>query len=238
MRQRFIIGFNWMSAGMAVCWALASQARAVTLDDVDFWVGTGTNKAAFVLDWADGRAPLLWGYQWNGVATAKQMFHDIVAADARLFAKTSDQFGFGEFISGIGYDRDGDGFALSDGTVFDAGGLFQGPAGDTATALDADDSYAEGLFSAGFWAYYIADGNPYLGDTWDEAQAGISDTMLTPGGFQGIRFAPGFDSAAPTTQPTPAQPGAAAAVVPEPGMLVMLVIGAAGIAVRRRRGES
>jgi hypothetical protein len=213
---------------------LGPAAQAVTLDDVDFWVGTGANKTGFVLDWADGKSPLIWGYQWDGVATAQQMFHDLVAADARLFAKTSDQFGFGEFISGIGYDRDNDGFALSDGTVFDAGGLFQGLAGDTATAVDTDDSYAEGLFSAGFWAYYIADGNPYLGDTWDEAQVGISDTILTNNGFQGIRFAPGFASGAPTTEPIPAQ-GAAANAVPEPAMLVMLAMSAAGLVVRSRR---
>ncbi len=209
-----------------------STAKAVTFDDIEFWVGSGPNQTAFVLDWNDGRPALLWGYQWEGVTSAKTMFHDVVAADPRLFGKVSNQFSFGEFIYGIGYDRDGDGFALSDGTVFTQG-LFDGPATDGAFSLDADDSYMEG-FNSGFWAYYIAAGNPYAGGAWEESQFGLGDTILTDGGFQGIRFAPGFASGPPVDEPVPATGAVGVVSVPEPGMVVMLGMGVMGLMLRRR----
>ncbi|MEX2212620.1 MAG: hypothetical protein WD768_00735, partial [Phycisphaeraceae bacterium] len=134
------------------------KAHALTLDDITFYVGTGANRAGLVIDWADGLDPLIWGYRWDGAATSQQMFHDIVMADPRLFAKVSNQFSFGEFIFGIGYDRDDDGFAISDSTVF-TDGLFEGNATDGATASDADDSYVEG-FNTGFIASFVSNGNP------------------------------------------------------------------------------
>jgi len=211
----------------------AAEARAVTLDDVQFWVGQGQNRSGFVVDWNDGKTPLLWGYRWDGTATAHDLFFDLVAADDRLFAKAS-VFSFGTLINGVGYDRDDDGFAISDGTVF-TDGLSVGPPSDGASATDSDDSYLEG-FVSGFFGYYFADGNPFLGDDWEEAQVGIGDMVLTDGGFQGIRFRTGFASEPPTLPV--AAPGAGSggggAAMPEPSAAVMLVCGAVGLCLRRR----
>lgn len=213
-----------------------TDAHAITLDDVQYWVGQGQNQAGFVVDFNDGRSPLLWGYQWDGAGTAEQMVLDLVAADSRLFAKAT-VFNFGGpdvlLINGVGYDRDNDGFALDDGTTF-TDGLSIGPASDGAMAADSDDSYAEG-FDTGFWSYYIGDGNPYLGGMWTDAQTGISQTPLVDGGFQGIRFAPGFVSGPPVNEPTPAPaPGTVAAPLPEPAAVVLLAVSALGLCLRRR----
>ena len=64
------------------------SAKAATFDDIQFWTGSGTNRAAVVIDWKDGKNPgaLLWGYRWNGAATGLDMLKGVVTADKRLFA--------------------------------------------------------------------------------------------------------------------------------------------------------
>src|SRR5687767_13977061 len=136
------------------------------------------------------------------------MFAAVVAADPRLFAKRKT-FSFGPANLGIGYDTDGDGFGISDGTTFDPGtGIAQGieNQADGATATDPDDHYREGWFSA-YFAYYTADTNPYsAGGTWSESQVGAITRTLTNGSWDGLSFAPNFAGTTPT-QPIP---------VPEP----------------------
>ena len=61
---------------------LASKSPAVSLDDIQFWIGSGTNRAALVMEWTTPEsfgyttvpAPiadksLVWGYRFNGTAT-------------------------------------------------------------------------------------------------------------------------------------------------------------------------
>ena len=101
-----------------------------SLDDIEFWVGSGTNQAALLLDW-DGESStdqsLAWGYRWDGTATGEDMLLQILSADARLFAKTSAGGPIGIAVYGLGYDNDDDGvFAIDDGTLFDSNGIHVG----------------------------------------------------------------------------------------------------------------
>ncbi len=209
----------------------SAKGHAITISEIDFWVGSGANQTALVIDWKDGKQPLIWGYQWDGVVTAEQMFLDVVAADDRLYARTS-QFVWGMSIIGVGYDRNDDGFALSDGTLF-INGIFDGPPSDGAAATDAEDSYVEG-WNTGFWGFFVADGNPYLDDdAWGFADAGLSDTELVNGSFLGFAFAPDFDGG-PPNEPIPAAPGASLQPIPEPASLLMLGMGALALIIRRR----
>ena len=212
----------------------SQRAQALTLDDITFYVGSGSNRAGMVIDWADGRDPLIWGYRWDGAATGEDMFRDIAMADPRLFAKISDQFAFGDFIFGIGYDRDDDGFGISDATVF-TDGLFVGPATDGATATDADDSYVEG-FNTGFFGYFVASGSPYDGGSWGFAPVGISDRVLSDGDFDGFAFAPGFNGGEPAL-PVPATGGSAGGNngVPEPTTFMFGCVAIAVVGMRRKR---
>ena len=52
-------------ASIAAAIALAAPAaRAFAMEDIHFWAGEGTNRAAVVVDWsADGAAPLAWGFR-------------------------------------------------------------------------------------------------------------------------------------------------------------------------------
>jgi hypothetical protein len=76
-----------------------SKSSAITLDDIQLWTGSGTNRAALVIEWstpeslADTTVPapvadktLVWGYRFNGTATATEMFNAIVAANPGLYA--------------------------------------------------------------------------------------------------------------------------------------------------------
>ena len=93
-----------------------SKSPAVSLDEIQFWTGSGTNRAALVVEWSTPEsfgpssvpAPvadksLVWGYRFNGTNTAAQMLQAIAAADPRLHVV--DFTGWGStFIVGIGYD--------------------------------------------------------------------------------------------------------------------------------------
>jgi hypothetical protein len=205
------------SAVALACSALSSAA-AVSFNDVQFWAGTGANRAALVIDFNDAKAPesLVWGYRWNGAATGEDMFVAVVAADPRLYAKRK-AFSFGTANLGIGYDTNGNGFAISDGTAFDpVTGIAAGNENqaDGATPTDPVDHYREG-WNTGFFDYFTADANPYGGTgTWAESQVGAGSRNLVDGSWDGLSFAPDFAGVAP---------GEPTAAVPEPtaGLLAL-----------------
>ena len=106
-----------------------SKSPAVSFNDVQFWIGSGTNRAALVVEWSTPEssfgstvpAPvanksLVWGYRFNGPASAAQMFIALLAADPRFYAvgNIDPQYGLG--ITGIGYHLGGGGDAgITDG---------------------------------------------------------------------------------------------------------------------------
>ena len=197
---------------------LASVAVATPFDfdRIEYWVGTGTNRAALVIDWVEDSSDppaLAWGYRWDGTATGRDMLLAVVAADARLFAKLGDTPANPIRVFGLGYDGDDDGlFALDDDTAFDADGIaYTGPA-DLAMSLDADDAYAEGWFT-GFWHYGIAASNPYDGGNWSDTSLGMVGRVLADGAWDSWTFEastmPPFNAFAenPAAAPPPYRPG-------------------------------
>ena len=85
-----------------------SQLRAdasFTFDDIQYWVGNGSNKAALVIEWHDGDRPdaMVWGYRWDGEATGHDMIVAIAQADPRLVLLTQYTGWMGYTIDGIGY---------------------------------------------------------------------------------------------------------------------------------------
>ena len=98
-----------------------SQLRAdasFTFDDIQYWVGNGSNKAALVIEWHDGNRPdaMVWGYRWDGEATGHDMIVAIAQADPRLVLLTQytgwrgytiDGIGYGESRLNISYDLEG-----------------------------------------------------------------------------------------------------------------------------------
>lgn len=149
-----------------------SKTSAVSLDEIQFWTGSGTNRAALVVEWSTPEsfggstvhAPVadktqVWGYRFNGSATVTQMFMAILAADPRLYVVIDDTYG--TYVDAIGYNQDGSGVnGLTDGstTNFFAQGILINPTVDVdaATPLNSGDLYWGGVYGPNW-------------ETWTEA---------------------------------------------------------------------
>lgn len=220
----------------------AAAATVDSFDDLEFFVGSGANTAAFVVDWRDGLDPLAWGYRFDGPATGEDMLRAVVAADPSFFARIGTAGSFGIPLYGLGYDRDGDGFGIDDGTPFPGGlavtGIPDGDFLDDDAPADADDSYEEGFFT-GFFAYLNGVGEPFDGGTWTVAGTGVSGRTLVDGAYDALVWDPAFlaftgdGSGAFPDQPVAA--AAPSAVVPEPSTLLLAGLGTAGLGLIRRR---
>lgn len=209
---------------------LVAKTSAVSLDDIQFWTGAGTNRAALVVEWTTPEsmtnstvpAPiadqsLVWGYRFNGTATATQMLLAILAADPRFYVVDYDGWG-ATFIVGIGYNLAGGGaLGLTDGTAtnyFTNNFLTNYTVNiDAAWPLNPNDLYWGGFNGPSweFWtelgdaggflncpdrgtnAYWTPDdpSNPYSGThgQWALAQYGLDDLYLTNGSWIGFSVA-------------------------------------------------
>jgi len=203
---------KWQIVAACVC-ALAPtllRAEPFTFDDVDYWTGTGANRAALVIDWVENSTEppaLAWGYRWDGTATGRDMLLAIVAADDRLFAKLGDSPANPVRVFGLGYAIDDDGdFGVEDDTAFDESGIAFGSAPFfPASSTDADDYYAEG-WTFGFWHYSVAPTNPYNGGNWSDINVGMAGRMLADGAWDSWTFSPTFNFSSFAENPRPAPP--------------------------------
>jgi hypothetical protein len=72
-----------------------------TADDVDYWVGSGSNSAVLVIDFhdANGITSYAWGFHFDGMTDGETMLNAIAAADPAL-----DVVIGGGFLSDITYN--------------------------------------------------------------------------------------------------------------------------------------
>ncbi|MCR9200326.1 MAG: PEP-CTERM sorting domain-containing protein [Planctomycetaceae bacterium] len=208
-----------------------ASAGVMDFDDLVIWAGSGSNEAALVVDWRDSRPSLAWGFRWDGAATGEDMMRAIVAEDEDFYASINDRSIFGNFVSGLGYDRDGDGFSVTSGVAFDADGLFVGDTPIDGIADDADDSYGESSPSNfGFWEYFVSVDNPFDGGSWNSSSVGFSVRMLSDGDWDAWVY-PGFIG----NDPPPAPLAAGATPVPEPSTWAAFALLTTGYVIRRTR---
>ncbi len=166
--------------------SLSAASHGVSFDDVSFWVGTGSNRAAFVLDFNDGLTPTsyLWGFRWDGEATGESMLRAIDVADSNIdFAL--------DFFGAFGYSL------------------------NTARYLPTSQGYVhEQAFSdvsERYWSYWTSTEGS---NTWGFAPSGMSQRTLQDGDVDGWAFSnTGYSAVAPTT-PVAAvpEPGSLAAI--------------------------
>lgn len=181
------------------------SVNAATFQDIQFWVGSGTNQAGFEIDWNDGttNSAYIWGYRWNGDANGEQMLDAIVAADPRLYAEVSGTTQYGTALFGLGLDHNADQvFPLNPALLFNTNHFaFTDYAGvnDNRTAVDAGDRWQEGWLSAGYWSYWLSTDSRLAEDfsDWDYSGLGMTGRVLANGDWDGWGFAPHFNGVPP-----------------------------------------
>jgi hypothetical protein len=201
--------------------AVSVHVRALSLDDVQFWTGSGTNRAALIIHWSapevrnNSSVPnpaaeksIAWGYRWNGDASAQDMFNAIVAADHRLFVTTSTAGQFGTSIYGIGYDLNNNGvFGVRLGTnVFAENAftnglhIFDSEDPDAGQSLDAGDLFWSGFFGPSWEVWQEQGGTGGFTNSPDRGPDRYwtsTDPMFFSTGFHGewdLSFGLGFIS--------------------------------------------
>jgi hypothetical protein len=102
---------------------LQAQNLVTNFEDVTFWTGTGSNRAALVLDFDTGsdRVSVAWGYRWDGLAVMEDMLFALAGSitgsgqppaptpgsDARLAANLVYYEGSGFFLNYLTFDSRG-----------------------------------------------------------------------------------------------------------------------------------
>lgn len=196
-------------------WNHLSAQTLVDFDSIQFWVGSGSNRAAMVIDWKDAsESSFGWGYRWNGEATGYDMIRAIAG-------------NIGTNLNPAVPDEGGD-VALTLLTKEFPFGLVV----DTLRYEFGPVTLAEGGFdpnTSGYWAYYIADGITKLPGIWESSNVGMTDRILANNSWDAWTWAENFDATVPV---------APIAAIPEPGITVLFLAGGLLIvlvAIRRRR---
>lgn len=112
--QRTVQGIvrNDLKSAKTMVKAATPLDTTFTFQDIQFWVGEGTNKAAIVLSWHDGSTTnpdhIVWGYKWPAgeTRTGLDMIKAIASADKRALLLIQNTGSMGYTVNGIGYDED------------------------------------------------------------------------------------------------------------------------------------
>jgi hypothetical protein len=216
-----------MTAGLLTLAIGASSAFAGTsnFDNIQYWVGTGSNQAGFVVDFRQGPgSDLLWGYRFNGSATAWDMFRAITGSTTIVnagYAMPTPPAGADSRLS----------VSVSSYTPFPG---FDPPANlfvDTIsyTGTGGAPVYARTGDYLVSWAFLESSD----GTTWAEGSPSAMATSLTYNHFYAWSFSGQY--LPPDYNFTYTAPGALTPVsVPEPTALSLLVLGGVGVLLRRR----
>ena len=175
----------------------ATEETAFSFDDILFWVGEGTNRAALVVDWYDEELDhaLVWGYRWNGEATGYDMISAIAAADSR-FTLLTHLTNLGNTIAGLGYNTHSPyetEFLYTPaegepGSYKPVNGIVTTSAYhyDDWTCSDANALWRAGWYTQGYWSYQVKD---VLTEEFSYSNWGASSRKLTDGCMDGWSFA-------------------------------------------------
>lgn len=165
-----------------------------TMDDIKFWVGTGSQKAALVIEWHDGKTPdaLVWGYKWDGEKYGIDMIRDIVQADPRLTFLTHMTGPMGYTIGGLGYhiDKSGNQYLIynndTKNPIYPEKGIVSTDKYnyDKWTYSDTKDHWCAGWYN-GYWSYWVKDNRT---DAWEYSNWGASSRKLVNGSWDGWSF--------------------------------------------------
>ena len=177
--------------------SLQLQALVGSLDNIEYWVGAGANRAALVVQWNDGLTPVsvAWGYRWDGTATGLDMLRAI-AGSTRVEDPAGEPVGAASGADG----------RLNLGLVEYSFGLsvlsleYSPSAGATRTQSDWYSGYWQYLIRGGNFEYYDwategmalydeAGSNSYESGAWTSSPIGAGDRPLIDGAWDAYAFA-------------------------------------------------
>ncbi|WP_315094068.1 DUF5074 domain-containing protein [Chryseobacterium timonianum] len=186
--------------------------NTISFSDIQYWVGTGSNQAAFVVQWNDGKNPdaLVWGFRWDGNATGEDMLKAIAKADHRFFTLMYPGTPYGTAIGGLGFDLNGqDSNALIKSgnatyPLYPVDGIVKTTAYDfdDYTAKDVNDHWKSG-WNNGFWSYLIK--NPSDSD-FSSSGSGSTGRILQNGSWDVWNYSPDFQTPPISSTLTPVSP--------------------------------
>jgi len=195
------------------------------LDDIQFWVGSGSNRSVLIIDFHYGgtlsatQQSWVWGYRWDGSATGEDMISAIAAADSNLDVLSP------WFVMDIYY----------------AVGL---------NYYEGEANYNPGVDLS--WGYYLAGGTaeefnndwipqgqvPIPGGgydmpvSWTISPSGSADRRLSDGSWD----AWSFGSYDPNTFVHLVEPAAIShAAIPEPSSILLIGLGSVMLFLRRKK---
>lgn len=160
MRKTMILFVLCLLSGMGLFAQTTAPNGTFTYNDIEYWVGSGSNQTAFVIVFNDGKTPnaLVWGYRYDGNKTFAEMAQEIAATDSRFFYMADPNH---NTLGGLGYDGNGNGvFSLQDEdntTVQSVNNFFSvtGYDYDGYTPTEAEDRWSGG-WGSGF--FYLSNG--------------------------------------------------------------------------------
>lgn len=177
----------------------AANESEFTFSDIKNWSGEGANMAAFAIQWNTGKdsetTAMVFGYRWDGTATAADMLDAIVKNNPRIYYMTQGGTAYGSTVGGFGWDYDDDGdiaLMLNGERIESETRFFDGETNnfDKYTAADPDDYWGAGWFS-GYWSLWQKSSSDA---SWGYASVGITGMKLTNGCWVGFNFAAGMSS--------------------------------------------
>lgn len=180
--------------------AITASNKTFNMDSIQYWVGTGSKRAAMGIQWKNDDNSdayvMVWGYRWENDAdgTGERMLRAIAEHDARLYVLLMGGTQYGSAIGGLGYDRNFNGnVGITKGEVrlTPENGVMASPGSynfDGWSPFDADDYWFSGWYS-GFLTYMVR------GDFTEEfssSNVGATTRKLTDGNWDVWVANPGF----------------------------------------------
>ncbi|MEX1111077.1 MAG: hypothetical protein WEB31_04685 [Chthoniobacterales bacterium] len=204
---------KWFVALLALPMSgLQAQTQVDNFNQIQYWVGSGENRAALVLQWNDGQNPvsLAWGYRWDGSATGLDMLRAVAGAtqiddpagdpvdsatgaDSRLRLGLV-QYSFGLSVLSLEYSP-GEGAVRTQSDWFSGYWEYLLRGGN----FEYDDWVAQDMA-----LYDVAGSSSYAPHAWTSAPIGAGDRPLIDGAWDAYSFASDF-AARPVGQPVAAE---------------------------------
>lgn len=169
--------------------------------DIKYWIGSGSKKAALVINWHDGKQPeaLVWGYRFDGKKSTGEMLEEIANQDPRLLIAIGEGMNSGTCLFSIAYRPvigttpyeiryQGKTLTLKSQGVhivdFDPKKDY---AADHFTISDPTARWQTGFYDKGYWSYFHKERrlNPF-----GYSNFGYWNFQLIDGSWHGISWSP------------------------------------------------